>query len=332
MQIKVIAQIIGIELPDGINHLKLGHFIITKGEFVMHEFSDALSLQYFGQMLFDGLSSSIVICYFGDSAIFSPLRGITELSKVGRFFNMHINGLLLTLWLVKDNNAFISECFVQDSDTKALVYDVKASMTRNNQGIYQDEIFSQDEVSLALTYDNKIANYFHIENIEKTIVVKDESKDILTPKVITNADVKYDSYNRISRSIQFLSIARSQQILPARISFYIVLLESLFTARATEVTHQVSERTAIFIGKDSDDRIAIYDNVKKAYNVRSRYMHGDTLKDTDDLKTLSGQIDEILRRVYIKIYTEDPDVYKLSDKQTDNDKFEDYFKKLILTY
>lgn len=74
-------------------------------------------------------------------------------------------------------------------------------------------------------------------------------------------------------------------------------IEGLLVAEQTEVSHKLAERTAIFIGNNADERINLFDNMKKAYDLRSKVAHGAIV--ADDLCLLLGngklskkQIDE----------------------------------------
>lgn len=54
-----------------------------------------------------------------------------------------------------------------------------------------------------------------------------------------------------------------------------ILLECLLSTDTQELAHKISERAAIILGKNSEDRLAIYKDIKKIYGQRSKIVHGE---------------------------------------------------------
>lgn len=54
-----------------------------------------------------------------------------------------------------------------------------------------------------------------------------------------------------------------------------ILLECLLSTDTQELAHKISERAAIILGKNSEDRLAIYKDIKKIYSQRSKIVHGE---------------------------------------------------------
>ena len=52
------------------------------------------------------------------------------------------------------------------------------------------------------------------------------------------------------------------------------VFEALLVTGKSEVTHQVSERAALTIGQNLQDRYSIYKEIKRLYNLRSTIVHG----------------------------------------------------------
>lgn len=55
----------------------------------------------------------------------------------------------------------------------------------------------------------------------------------------------------------------------------VTILEALLSTGTAEISHQISERVAVLIGREPNDRLEIYRRVKKLYDLRSRITHGD---------------------------------------------------------
>ncbi len=54
-----------------------------------------------------------------------------------------------------------------------------------------------------------------------------------------------------------------------------ILLECLLSTDRQELSHKVSERAAIILGKDNNDRLTIYKDMKEIYSQRSKIVHGE---------------------------------------------------------
>jgi hypothetical protein len=135
-------------------------------------------------------------------------------------------------------------------------------------------------------------------------------------------------YTRSGRAMQFIVAARRAQDLAFKIANYCSALETLFTTDSAELAHKLAERVAFFLGERGRDRREVFASIKSAYNVRSKLVHGDTLKQNqiDALPVLSAECDGALRIILWEIFNSE-DLKKIFD--THNDAIEDYFAGLI---
>jgi hypothetical protein len=135
-------------------------------------------------------------------------------------------------------------------------------------------------------------------------------------------------YTRSGRAMQFVVAARRAQDLAFKIANYCSALETLFTTDSAELAHKLAERVAFFLGERGQNRRNVFATVKSAYNVRSKLVHGDTLKQNqiDALPALSAECDGALRKILWEIFNSD-DLKKIFDAH--NDAIEDYFTCLI---
>lgn len=136
-------------------------------------------------------------------------------------------------------------------------------------------------------------------------------------------------YRRSGRAMQFVVAARRAQDLAFKIANYCSAFETLFTTDATELAHKLSERVAFFLGERAEDRRKVFTLVKSAYNIRSKLVHGDTLKQNqiDTLPALCTECDNALRKILWEIFHSD-ELKKIFDAH--NDAIEEYFAALIL--
>ena len=87
-------------------------------------------------------------------------------------------------------------------------------------------------------------------------------------------------------------------------------MESLFSHGASEVSHQVSERTAFFLKDNSQEREALYEQMRDHYKLRSTIAHGGTSKKASrELTRAFEDLLLILRAALINVFSD----YELTD-------------------
>ena len=106
--------------------------------------------------------------------------------------------------------------------------------------------------------------------------------------------------SRVSRAFYFLQSARATVFLPLKVAHYCTCFETLVSTSSTELAHQVAERVAVLISEDSQERMEVYRNLKRAYDTRSKVVHGSELTRSqqrylDD----SRNCDDYLRRLLL---------------------------------
>jgi hypothetical protein len=135
-------------------------------------------------------------------------------------------------------------------------------------------------------------------------------------------------YARTGRAMQFVVAARRAQDIAFKIAHYCGALETLFTTESTELAHKLAERVAFFLGERGHNRRVVFAKIKNAYGVRSKLVHGDTLKPSQiaELPALSAECDVYLRTILREIFNSE-DLKKIFDSH--NEAIEDYFSHLI---
>ena len=81
-----------------------------------------------------------------------------------------------------------------------------------------------------------------------------------------------------------------------RIIDQMIAFESLFLGDIQELTYKLALRTAFLLGKRKDKRNAIFSDMKKAYNYRSRIVHGDSQPSRDELREIVPKTEDYLRQ------------------------------------
>lgn len=214
------------------------------------------------------------------------------------------------LWFIKDNAVLpylASICSDQNIEPEVLRKNLYYSNSLGNADIVE---FSKDELKEAMSWYDILESFTH----------KKEKVSIDMSKQLTNTS-HFISFNTPSfqRAYYYLSNARISDFLPAKIASYISVLETLFAVYG-ENTHKVSERAALLIGKDSEERVSIYYNVKYCYDIRSWYVHGKQIKDDkrDMFPKYCSIIDDIIRRVFKKMLVEHNELNYTNQKQFEN--------------
>jgi len=108
-----------------------------------------------------------------------------------------------------------------------------------------------------------------------------------------------------------------------KIAMYIPIFESLFSSENTEISHKVAERCSYYLGGSREDKIKNYDTVKKAYDIRSKLLHGDKLTEHNKPERnhnrfetqieISIEIDNLTRILLTKVIMEDSEKFLAKD-------------------
>ncbi len=243
------------------------------------------------------------------------------------------------LWFVKDNSV---------SGSLALAYAEEnirtlASLQNNrictmSDGKRRDVYFSRADMETVFKIYDKANDIFPKTTVGEVItpIEYDENNKIKT--TIIKADIstkQYSDFNRVQRALSLLSILRSVAFLPYKLSLYIPILESLFSPSDGELTFKVSQRVAFYIGEDMTEKKLIFEQVKRVYEIRSRYLHGQPFEKKSlklDFAVESKNMDGILRRVLTKVILYDYAVFigKSIEEYLNNLVFkEDIFWRIV---
>lgn len=204
------------------------------------------------------------------------------------------------LWAVKDNNIYVRDGFLvaHDKNGKNLsAYKASLSAIFSFADVRTEEntIFSDIEIDRALNF--RKSNLFDYSEQSEDEIEKENIDYYLEYKYPTS-DIFYShkGSTRLGRAFFFSLNARNSGAVPMKIMFYINALECLFTSGNTELSHRVSERVALLLGQNLEERMALYSRVKKAYGIRSKVVHGLAFSKKDQsLEELSIHMDNMIR-------------------------------------
>lgn len=285
--------------------LKSNGFISQDEAFLNDTFHNQLSQNTIGVHSIDEFKDRAYYCIESEFK-----EGVTEeiIHENGTKFTFgllrKIQHFVIDLWNIKDNNVYIFEGFL-------LVYSKEI-----NDGFTFKGTLSA--VTSKANLDNKYTTFSKKEL--EPLIDKMETIDF-HELFISETDhrtpthdhfFKYNKTNRIDRAAYFVLEARASHTFPIKIVSYCTALECLFTTSQIELSHRISERVATLVGGDKKNKVNTYELVKKAYDVRSKIVHGSSLKGVnDDLLDISFQLDRFLRR----FISENHDVFSKSDEE-----------------
>lgn len=137
------------------------------------------------------------------------------------------------------------------------------------------------------------------------------------------------SINRLDRAMRFLTQARSSDDVGQRIANFCSYFECLLSTSANELSHQLSERAAFFLADTPTDRLKVFREMKRAYGVRSKIVHGDILSASavDALVETSRNCDDAARALLLKIIA-DTEIVQLLNEGS-NEALDRYMLDLI---
>jgi len=234
---------------------------------------------------------------------------------------LHWVGLFLNaLWLVKDNAATFELGFLE-LKTSGLppvwFSNFLAQTVQMADGTKPKVKFSRSEL-------RKGRELFRNVLMPLSLIGDDEVEGPKTFAIFGSINVSNATVPRLKRAFYFLSGARTNRDLGMKVAMYCSLLESLFSSDSNEITHKISHRISIFLSEDTKDRCNLYNRVKKAYGIRSKVLHGDSLADSASkaLKDVSRDVDDIVRRILLKIIG-DPSLVNLFN--ADKKILDEYF-------
>ena len=318
---------LGIEenLGEGIE-LNNGFRLTNNKNFIKSLITEDL-IKSIGQIEYKGLID------YAEAVIYSIEDiDITEQNVDDVYIRKFINAysFIHDLWMVKDHSIEMNIGFIQFpylKPSRLILTKEKVSNVHSNSFSFSSHSMANGTVSTT--------NYTTSE-LKKAIEL---GKDKVV--VLKNDDIQSDNMDklnsRLSKSLNFLQLARTLSHLELRIANYCSAFECLFADDNKELSHKLSERIAYFLESEPEKRKDMFKFIKEVYGLRSAVIHGDIISNTQkkNLTDMSIKCDDILRRVFKKLH-DTPELdkfYRITHKNKQkNDikkEFQDYFTNLL---
>lgn len=245
----------------------------TLGMFSIDEFQDKTFYVVDGDL---GEVTKKEVDIFGTQLAYAYLR---QIQWITNFF-----------WTLRDNSIYIRDGFLFVYDKKVDDgFTFKADLTGVNTKAstrIEHVVYTKEEIE-------ELAKDMHQFSVEDVRKGDTNYRDV--------TQFQYFKSSNLGRKMMawvYISHARMINALTIKVLMYITAMEALVSTSTAELSHQVAERVALLIGANADDRICIYNNIKKGYGVRSKAAHGEPQKGTEqDVADLLITLDGYLRRL-----------------------------------
>ena len=220
--------------------------------------------------------------------------------------------VLQATWLLKDN------CFnIELGFLEAPHYAQTSSVSSN---------FLKQQVSLSASLPQEVE--LTPDEIKQVVDLHDAIQTSLHSQNPSATHHLEKNYSRLGRVWSLLAEARAATNVGNKIASYCTCYEALFSTETTELSHKLAERIAHFLGSTTSEKMEIYANLKNAYSVRSKVVHGDGLSVNQlaGLIKVSETCDEYLRKSLVKIFSSQG-VQEVFNQNSN--KLDEYFLKLV---
>lgn len=269
-----------------------------------------------GAIEFDTLCSANFLAYSTTAA-----ENIHDNTSAASYLFVQLAKLhefLTILWMVKDNACSVENGFVFWGEHRATTRYYGTILTFAD-GRARAECFDREELRVARTLFRK--RYGSIEFNPDQLAP--ESKEVTSP-----------THSPLARAFFFIRAGRASVHQSVKIANYCSALEALMLGSgSSELTFRLSQRVAWLLGESVEERLKLFDQMKTAYDIRSKAVHGSTLSQQKVETNLSDtvvQTDEILRRVLFRMIPDDALGDYIQGKNKNSAAFERHLLALCL--
>jgi len=232
-----------------------------------------------------------------------------QLLKLHVFVNM--------LWCVKDNALGVENGFLDSPDIiSSRIWSMNCTLADGTDCV---TTFSRDELRTARTLYHKFT--------DMTEWSGNELNEALMREVVEPDSIP------LNRAIFFIGAARSSSQLSVKIANYCSALESLLITSPTELTYRLCQRVAWLLGESTEERYELFQQLKDAYDFRSKVVHGSytsAKKLRNDLLPSVRACDTILRGVLGQVLEDEVLRAYILGRTKNSDSFEDRLARITL--
>lgn len=294
-------------------------FIISNNYSVLDDalLNNPLIKSYLGDVYFAMLKNGATFVFASFHEGYSDTIQAISHTTTGR-----ISAYLDNLFFIKDNSIFTNYFY-------SIPYDKRnnAGIIQNNSIVYNAEGYMRNtelsEMELS-EFEQLNLQLFPIMSVPTdTSFYHNDGTQSKNVGIISTSE--YESFTKIQRGIIFLKAARATSYLPLKITNYIAFLDCLFCTTESGIAQQVAQRVSSYLHyfDNAVDKTSILIELKKFYDIRSKYIHGDSkikkFNNNEDLRAASVKIDGYCRTIVKLILDNSQDTFK--DNRSINDFF-----------
>ncbi|PZR28672.1 MAG: hypothetical protein DI535_05925 [Citrobacter freundii] len=180
----------------------------------------------------------------------------------------------------------------------SISYRVDSMKGFTQQLIYQLRLLKRGDVSCTSYFQIAVDTRTIISRLGPAFVPIGNSMYTLSENDVNSFKRQFNSSLSISMlaEVAFHNFNTAYEITEPRAKFLMLMtcLEALFSAGRTEIAHTISRHLSMLFAKSPEEFQASYKSVKNLYNVRSKIIHGDNVKN--DLHPLLLELEDLVRR------------------------------------
>lgn len=328
MNIRVVIPIRNFATEDEYN-ICLEDIQLRKGaDIYEHLLSQPNFVKNVGLLTMSVIQTNYVWHFEGDANSISFLKNCKNAAEILETLHSYVNNIIDTLWFSKDNNSFIESGFLEHLDSGQMGAIIVPNIKSASQIDYTTTIFNKEELEDFMQKFLKLNEVKKTSNQPKSFPNNSRNHNSVN-KIATN----HNPYNhhRFNRAILFLNSTRTSQTFHEKITYFMALYESLFTSDDHNISKKIRERASAFAGGSNKTRGSYKYLIIKAYNIRSRYIHGDVINlDKIEMLKISKSLDDLTRIILNKmINTPDNQIFTTIDSPENKVQFEEFFDKLV---
>jgi len=288
--IQFVSVLLNIEVsePLGVGIRLTDKLYLSNDRQILQRIVDPAASAVIGKLEYDYIHSSNLFVYGewlleDNSSIREPISILNEHLR-------DLRSLLILLWLLRDNAAEFESSFLFERNgllPLCVASNCWSSMTTRHDLKTTLVQFSQAEILGQYAKFGKELWSIEAGDLESQIVAAYRQ-------------------GRLERAFQFLGSARGTVNIFVKIAHYCSALEALFCSDSNEISHKLAERIAVFLETSSPMRVRLFRQIKEAYGLRSKVIHGAKPRcEAEDLLRICATLDEVVRRVLNRIIAKD---------------------------
>ncbi|MCB4361357.1 HEPN domain-containing protein [Quatrionicoccus australiensis] len=286
MKATFIALLHDVDISDdlGVGDKINGQMRISNNPSVISKLISSAHRTIIGKMEVASLLNGqpVIYCEYEVPADQTPIESLT--SKL-----YEVQSFLLTTWTIRDNSINCEMGFLlYDEDGLATASsNFIAHLYSDSQGKKQIIRITREELRV-------------MRNLYRNAISMPEHPFPRPTSQLTS------EHTRLTRAFYLVNAARGDSDLAMRVAHYCTAFETLFATSQTELAHQLSERVTCFLHSAPGERLETYRKVKQAYALRSKVVHGSTIRNNKLIEIIETSVfcDDVLRSIIFKLMTD----------------------------